>query len=372
VKILDRYIASSIAAAFLSGVMVFMVLLCAIDLFKGFIELVTKYGVEPGVAFSIFAYKIPGMLVFAFPMAVLLGILLVFSRMSAESEMVAMRAGGVSFVRITIPVMIFSLLITGLTFIISNYYAPYASKCSEELRLVALKQAKGESHLYLQKDRDNKNILYTLQTGRLDVSDTGAVMHDVSVLYFKNGAPDLLVYAPRAEWVERRYWKFYGGYVKPLGRDAAEISMQGKDSSFTLELGYQLTVSPILLKNDTKDPADLTSDDIRLQVREMIAAGKGTPHDLGQWLTRLDQRFSTPFACLVFALIGAPLGLRHHRTSSAVGFGISLLVIFAFYFVNVYVTSFGDNGTIPPAVSAWTPNVLGAILGIFLLLRANR
>lgn len=88
--------------------------------------------------------------------------------------------------------------------------------------------------------------------------------------------------------------------------------------------------------------------------------------------TRLASRYATPFTCLVFALIGAPLGLRHHRTSSAVGLGISLIVIFIYYFVSVYLATFGDSGRLAPTLAAWLPVAMGAVLGTVLIVRANR
>jgi lipopolysaccharide export LptBFGC system permease protein LptF len=86
----------------------------------------------------------------------------------------------------------------------------------------------------------------------------------------------------------------------------------------------------------------------------------------------LARRYAVPFYCMVFALIAAPLGLRHHRTSSAMGLGISLLVIFAFYFTTVYLSTFGESGRMPTTLAAWLPNAIGAIFGIVLIARANR
>ncbi len=90
-KILDRYIGAAVALAFLSGVTMFMVLLCAMNLLKDLIKLIKQDGFPTGTALLVSAYRIPGLLLYAFPMAVLLGILLTFGRMSGESEMVAIQ-----------------------------------------------------------------------------------------------------------------------------------------------------------------------------------------------------------------------------------------------------------------------------------------
>lgn len=133
----------------------------------------------------------------------------------------------------------------------------------------------------------------------------------------------------------------------------------------------KLALSPDELANENKNPEDLTSDEMKQQIAQ-LKHDKGEPYMVNKLATRYAQRFSTPFTCIIFALIGAPLGLRHHRSSSAVGLGVSLLVIFVFYFVAVYLSTFGDNGRISPEVAAWSPIALGTILGIILIWRANR
>jgi lipopolysaccharide export system permease protein len=84
------------------------------------------------------------------------------------------------------------------------------------------------------------------------------------------------------------------------------------------------------------------------------------------------RRYAVPFSCLVFALIGAPLGLRHHRTSSAVGLGVSLLLIIIYYFVTHFLSMLGERGVLNPYLAAWLPNGLGAVAGIGMMIKANK
>jgi lipopolysaccharide export system permease protein len=133
----------------------------------------------------------------------------------------------------------------------------------------------------------------------------------------------------------------------------------------------RLEESPVDLQATKRSPEDIPAKEMRAQIKRWIAQGQETV-DLGQWQMSLARRYAMPFYCLVFALIGAPLGLRHHRTSSAVGLGISLIVIFAFYAVSVYMSFFGRNGMIDPNVAAWLPNVIGAAVGVGLIVKANK
>ncbi|HEX2951160.1 MAG TPA: LptF/LptG family permease [Armatimonadota bacterium] len=376
-KILDRYISASIAAAFLSGVTMFMVLICAMDLLKDMIELIAQQGVPARIAVTIFAYRVPGMLVYAFPMALLLGILLVFGRMSSESEMVAIRASGVSFVRVIMPTLLIALLVSGMTFYISNIFAPYASKRSQAISNQVLNKLDYNKPVNYTHTDDNGKVIYSIQASGLNIKDeVTATLIDVTVLNYRNGVPSRIFYAGSATWNSKKgCWESHGkGFIVPVSQSPQEISLFSNSDGAVLNLAsslLQVKESPFELKSGKKDPNELTSDEIREFIAELRRSGD-SKGELGKWRTRLAQRYSTPFTCLVFALIGAPLGLRHHRTSSAVGFGVSLLVIFIYYFTSVYLSSFGDSGRLPPLVVAWLPNIIGTALGVYLVARANK
>lgn len=371
-KILDRYLAGSVASAFLSGVAMFMVLLCAMSLIKDLIEYIAKEGFPVSLALTIFAYKVPGMLVYAFPMAMLLGILLTFGRMSAESEMVAIRAGGISFLRMVIPTLYIAVIVTGLTFVISNYYAPYAAKKSNELYSQALNRATSlELPVIEIKDKDGK-LRFTIQAQELDIK--AKTMKNATIVYYDKGVPSQFLYARSARWYsEQGRWQFHEVYPSSVGPNGKNGFLAFPDKYDSLMEAHlpKLALSPDELANENKNPEDLTSDEMKQQIAQ-LKHDKGEPYMVNKLATRYAQRFSTPFTCIIFALIGAPLGLRHHRSSSAVGLGVSLLVIFVFYFVAVYLSTFGDNGRISPEVAAWSPIALGTILGIILIWRANR
>lgn len=376
-KILDRYISASIAAAFLSGVTMFMVLICAMDLLKDMIELIAQQGVPARIAVTIFAYRVPGMLVYAFPMALLLGILLVFGRMSSESEMVAIRASGVSFVRVIMPTLLIALLVSGMTFYISNIFAPYASKRSQTISNRVLNKLDYNKPVNYTHTDDNGKVIYSIQASGLNIKDeVTATLIDVTVLNYRGGVPSRIFYADSATWNSKKgCWESHGkGFIVPVSQSPQEISLFSNSDGAVLNLAsslLQVKESPFELKSGKKDPNELTSDEIREFIAELRRSGD-SKGELGKWRTRLAQRYSTPFTCLVFALIGAPLGLRHHRTSSAVGFGVSLLVIFIYYFTSVYLSSFGDSGRLPPLVVAWLPNIIGTALGVYLVARANK
>jgi lipopolysaccharide export system permease protein len=108
------------------------------------------------------------------------------------------------------------------------------------------------------------------------------------------------------------------------------------------------------------------------ELKYQIQALKMQHIDTGKVESELYQRYTIPFASLVFALIAVPLGLQPNRTSSSIGFGLSVVIILVYYTVMTISTTLGKGGSIPPVIGAWLPNVLGTIIGLYLLRKAAR
>lgn len=369
VKILDRYIFSSIAATFLFGVAMFMALLMAMELLPDLIKLIAEQGVAPGMALAILGYQIPGLLVYAFPMSMLLCILLVFNRMSADSEMVAIRAGGISFIRIVVPALLFALVVTAVTYVISDRFMPHARHRSLELRQQALQSAQTRKPISFLHIEDGR-IVYGIVATHLDVK--GMQITNAEITIHENGAPVAFISAPLVTWDPLRgHWEANNATVHLL-RSGLIITPSGQNAHLAARSYLlQLKESPFELDPEAQKPENLTAEQLRYQMRRLAMLG-AADKNINEYNMELLRRYSVPFSCLVFALIGAPLGLRHHRTSSAVGLGVSLLLILIYYFVTHLLAVLGENGAMIPWLAAWLPNVLGAGIGVGLMLKANQ
>jgi lipopolysaccharide export system permease protein len=108
------------------------------------------------------------------------------------------------------------------------------------------------------------------------------------------------------------------------------------------------------------------------ELRRYIAAQESMGLDTSELQVQLQDKLALPFACFVFALIGAPLGIRPQRGSSALGLGVSIIIIFGFYVVGHYMHILGAGGSVSPVVASWLPNVLGLVAGCVLAVRAPK
>ena len=123
-----------------------------------------------------------------------------------------------------------------------------------------------------------------------------------------------------------------------------------------------------LIRRD-KAPEDMTAREIRQYIKHLASTGQPT----AAYETQMHGKFALPIAATIFALVGIPLGVRRDRSrSAAMGFGISILIIFAYWTTWYCCSIAGEGGTIPPIVGAWLPNVIFGGMGVALLVRGAR
>ena len=106
---------------------------------------------------------------------------------------------------------------------------------------------------------------------------------------------------------------------------------------------------------------------------EQLLASAGGYKEARKLRVRIQEKFTLPIACLVFGLVGSSIGARpNSRAGRSQGFGISILLILAYYMVSFSFSSLGVKGTIPPAIAAWSPVLISFATGSWLLRQSSR
>lgn len=126
--------------------------------------------------------------------------------------------------------------------------------------------------------------------------------------------------------------------------------------------------SPGEIQQKQKDLDEMT---IR-ELREQRMAYRAAHEDTAEIDMTIQQRFSLPMASFIFALMGAPLGVQKPRSSSSIGFGLSVVIIFLYYAVMTFTGSMGKGHVIPPALAVWIPNLIALGVSLFLIRRVSR
>ncbi len=357
---------------FLFGVAAFTSLGMAIGSLFELVRYIVENGMSMTLAAQIFVLRLPSIVVLTFPMSVLLCTLLAYSRLTADSEIVALKACGVSVYRIIAPAIGMSVLVTGLTFVFNEQIVPSATY---EASLALAKALETEVPAF-KKDNIFYPVFETIQDEKGNVNreltrilyarryNQGA-MENMTVLDFSQNNLSQIIKAKRGIWLPKeQLWRFEKGVVYGVDQ-VGNYRNIAKFDTYQMNLSYR----PIeLVEKSRRRPEEMTVAQLSEYIRLMGEAGQDT---VGLWV-QLHQKFAIPFTCVSFALVGATMGLRRQRTTGALGLGVSILIIFFFYVASFLTNAWGQLGVLNPLLAAWLPNLITLGIGGVLLSRVAR
>ncbi|MBR8831985.1 MAG: LptF/LptG family permease [Chlorogloea purpurea SAG 13.99] len=372
-NLLDRYLLMELILPLLFGLGLFTSLGVAIGTLFDLVRRVTESGLMITVALKILLLKMPEFIVLAFPMSILLATLMAYSRLSSDSELIALRSIGISPYRLVIPGLILSLIVTGLTFIFNDYVAPSATY---EAKLTMQKALKREKKPFIED-----NIIYPEynQVKKPDGSEqtvltrlfyaekfNGQQMQGLTILDRSQPEVNQIITSESATWnVEKNIWDFFNGTVYLIAPDGSYRNIVRFDHQ-----QLALPRAPLDLAYRGRDATEMTLRQAQDYLR--IIKLSGNEKKVKKLEVQIQQKLSIPFVCLVFGLIGSALGLRPQNANKATSFGICIVLIFSYYLLSFITSSMGVWGALTPFTAAWLPNMLGLVAGSILLFQTAK
>lgn len=361
-RILDRYIIKEVFMTFIFGIFAFSSVFVGSGTLYRIAEYITNYGIGLSVVIRLFLFSLPDIVVLTFPMSMLLATLLTFGRLSGGSEITAMKSGGISFYRISAPVFVIALFVSVFAIGFNEFVVPKANEAYSRIVRYEIEgnvAPKSQEHIILKEIKGGS--IERLTYARKYDAKTNS-MYGISVQEFENEMLVRVQNADRAEW-NKDHWTMYNGLMHDLSGDGTVQR--------TLRFSQQILPiqkNPQQMLQEQKKPKEMTMKELRQEIRVM----KGQYVQTAKLETELYQRLTIPLASLIFAMVGTPLGLQPNRTSSSIGFGLSIIIIFIYYCFMTLSSALGQGGALTPAIAAWMPNLIGLIVGIILLRRAAR
>ena len=358
-KIIDRYLLREMAGPFAFGVLAFVLLFVSANILFRLTELVSELGLGLWTAGELFLLWLPGFVVLTFPLATLVAVLVAFGRMSGDSELVAMHAGGISFRRLVLPLAGAGLILSIVNAALNELVVPACNRRAEDIVRAATEQAgkAGEEHVFL-KEMSGGQVTRLVYADRLDVR-SGEMLRPV-IVWFEGGGPVMTTKAQRGVW-RGGHWELFAGVNAPLNAEKpATWSFKTWRADFP--------TTPREIAQYSRSPKEMTYGELREYIRYALRQNRPT---IELELT-LYHKFSIPFACFVFALMAPPLGMRSHRGSSSIGMGIAILIGFAYYVVWHYLSVVAQQGHLSAFWAAWLPNIVTGAVGIALILNVRK
>ncbi|MBD3292599.1 MAG: LptF/LptG family permease [Armatimonadia bacterium] len=358
-KRIDRYILGNVIPPFLFGIGAFMAVLVGVELLYDMLRLVYQEGFPAWAAVQIFFLELPGVITLTFPMAVMFGSLMAMGQLSGDGELVAMRAGGVSVLRVGLPIMIFGFLISCAGFIINETLVPWSKTRGHELtrEMYGTMAAENDMLLEVRNDEGIQRILHAKEFDPETLTIAEAIMLD-----FTRG-PRAHVF--RAESVRWQGQKWVMRNVEHTWWDG-EREIRATEQVMSIDVGR----TPDAVGQARKRPEDMALSEL-LEV-SAVAREEGRELRAQRLYQHYHIRLALPWATLGLAILGIGLGIQRQRSSRGIGMGISLIVLFIYYIILHTLTLVGERGVAHPALMAWTPNALLYLAGVGFLLRSSR
>ena len=372
-SVMDRYIIVQLIPPLLFGVAAFSSVVSSVGTLFDLIRKVTQSGLPFSIAIQVFFLQLPYFVSLALPMSMLLAALMVYSRLSTDSELIALRSAGISVYRLILPAIVLSLIVTGLTFGFNEAIVPAANY-----------QAARTLDLALKDDRPTfreKNILVTQFSGGKPSDSSsdqtlerifyarqfdGRQMKGLTVLDFSQGGLNQIVASESAVWNPKdKTWDFSNGTIYVVAPDGSYRNIV----KFVRQK-LELPRTPLDFANRKQDSAEMNIAELRESLN--ILTQSGDEKEARKTRLRIQQKLAFPFVCLVFGLTGATLGTRPQRGGRGASFAISIVIIFTYYLLSFVCDSLGLLEILSPYIAAWLPTGLGLVADGFLLVRAAR
>lgn len=373
-KLIDRYVGWQVLLTSTIAVVVLSVVLVLGKIFKELLELLVKNDTPLELILSVLAYILPFSLMFTIPWGFLTAVLLVFGKMSAENELIALRANGVSIPRICLPVLALSFACIGVCFWINVDVAPRAqAKMKEALYNIATSNplAMFGSDKIIE-DFPGKKIYVERNQGaelfNLHVFQMSDDFWPMKVTFAQRGFLEtdkkekkLLMHLFDSRYEQRDVKEPEN--LRKLQRGTAqentlEISLEDLSQKKKGTGISSMTASELLDRWHKDDFPNMSEKDRREQISSIK--------------TDLSKRVSFSLASFAFALIGVPLAITAHRKETSVGILLSLLVAVIYFFIIIVANSFRENDRVHPELLMWIPNLLCIGLGGWLFIRMSR
>ena len=363
-KTLDKYIFNELLKVFLisaGGI----TLLLYLDKFLLMTEMLVSQGVSLFNLMRLVIYLSPAYLAVTVPMSVLVAVVVVCNQFSATNEWTAMRVAKWSFLRLLQPVALFSCLAYLIANAIILYALPWGNQSYKSLIFDHIQK---RHHFEIQPNVFNTHF----DNLTLLVGEKKQASHFKQIFIENSRTPGLSQVISAQEGIFQRipdspviHLRLKNGIIHETH------ATQGNYQTVNFD-GYDLTLTlPSPLQLDKKafvGNRELSPRELVQKIREFKENGLKYSGPA----VELSKKFSIPFACLVFGLLGIPLGLLFKSAGKSGSFAVSLGIILAYYFCLITTQDLGRLGLLNPYLSVWIPNAILLVLGVYLGMKLQK
>ena len=350
INIIDRYILRELIKIFLITVGALTTVLY-LDKFLFIAENIVNRGVSILEVFLIMIYISPSYLALTVPISVLVASVATFNQFSASNEWVAMKSCHLSFMQTMRPVLIFSIFTYIVAVIIMVYALPWGNFAYKQKTFEIIKKRADINIKPNILNYDFKDLVILAKKREKKFQFRDILIADTT----QSKSPKIItanqaIILPNIESLKIRL-ELTNGTIHELGDKLSEYQTINFD---TYELNLSLPDTAQLEKEALVGHRELSINLLLKQIKDF--ENKGLPTFAAK--VELSKKFAIPFTCLLFGLLGAPLGIHSSRGGKSGSFATSIMVILLYYMGLIFAQNMGKSGQVEPYSAIWVPNII--------------
>ena len=357
--ILDDYVLRDFGVNLAMVLATFLMLLLVFTLFE-LLGDILRNQISPFVVGDYLLNVTPYFLYNIAPLSMLLAVLITLGVMQRSNEITAIKATGVSIYRIIVPVMLAAAMLAAGLFFFDQFYLPHANKRQDALR----NRIKGKpAQTYLNPDRkwifgEHSNIYYYefFDSERSDFGRLSVFQFDPATLQLTRR-----IYADRAHWEDHlQRWVCTQGWERELRGPAIETYR-----TFDVATFPSVSEPPTYFKKEVKQSSEMNYVELRRYIRDL----QGSGFDVVRLRVQLEKKFAFPVIALVMAALAIPFSLSAGRRGTIAGVATAVGIAVVYWTVSGLFEAMGNISQLPPVLAAWSPDVIFALVGGYLILK---
>jgi lipopolysaccharide export system permease protein len=354
-----QYIFFEMIPSFLLGLVVFISIILMFQVLR-LTEFALVHGVGLNVILEIIGYFSISLMPILFPMSLLFAIILTYGRLSADSEIVAMKASGMHMIMILMPALVLAALISVLSAQTSFNIAPWGNRQSE---ILSRRVANMRAGIALKEGTFAEGFFdMVIYAG--EVNSKEGKLRKVFIYDESSGSTPLTIIAKAGQIIPDPEAPGHNVLLRLTDGDIhrkAQTHTKIKFDTYDIQLS-----DPIKEDHSEKSPQSMTLEEVE---KKLHGAGLDI-EDRRILETEYHKRWATSFLCVIFALIGVGLGTNtNRRAQKAGGMILCILIIIVYWILYVAVEGLARSGAMPAGIAIWIPNIIFALFGLETLRR---
>ena len=336
----------------------FTVIIIVFDLSEKIDDFMENDAPFNAVIFKYYVNWVPFLLNLFSPVFVFIAVIFFTSKMAQKSEIVAILASGVSYIRLLVPYVFTSILLAFLSFSLYAWIIPSADKTRVDFENQYIRKTEHYSEHSIKR-QIRPGVVMTL--GDFNYRDSFGVKLNLETI--ENGRIKSKLFADYLKWNEETgSWKIEKYWIREFDGEKETIT-KGKE----LDTMIRFNPEEFFRKNDDVQMFNLRELDEMIEAEEITGTG-----NTFFYLTEKYKRYASPFAIIVLTVIGVSVASRKSRGGIGLNLGVGVLISFAYLIVIQFFLAYGTSGSMHPLLAVWMPNFMFGIVAYFMYRLAQK